>query len=53
MVQVDLFGVDVEFNIVQEFVVFVDIGGFLIGVLQVKGKLGYDLYWFWFQLCIV
>lgn len=51
--QADLPGVDAEFNIAQEPVVSVDIGGLPTGVSQAKGKLGYDLYRFWFQLCTV
>lgn len=46
--QADLPGVDAEFNIAQEPVVYVDIGGLPTGVSQAKGKLGYDLYRFWF-----
>lgn len=51
--QADLPGADAEFNIAQEPVVSVDIGGLPTGVSQAKGKLGYDLYRFWFQLCTV
>ena len=38
--QADLPGADAEFNIAQEPVVSVDIGGLPVGVSQAKGKLG-------------
>ena len=49
--QADLPGADAEFNIAQEPVVSVDIGGLPAGVSQAKGKPGFVLYRFWFQLC--
>ena len=48
--QADLPGADAEFNAAQEPVVSVDIGALPAGVLQAKGKLGLDLYRFWFCL---
>lgn len=50
MAQADLPGADAEFNAAQEPVVTVDIGGLPAGVSQAKGKLGFDLYRFWFSV---
>ena len=50
--QADLPGADTEFNIAQEPVVSVDIGGLPAGVSQAKGKLGFDFNLFWFQLSV-